>query len=233
MILDEQRSFAAAEGFLQIPGVERGTESFEVEIPQGLRLSLVDLATPEAATLSGADIEAMPARGATGRVRITVKWFHPKPMGNVTFRLRVYASPDGTPPPVTTHITEPGSHTRMRRLIDQDAPVDVAVSGPLVETFRNQVVARGGRIEEFATGQAHMPGLARPFLTGVEVAAIVAVSIALIAATCVALGFATFGAVLLIAMQKGYDIEDAGYKVAVGEGESRQEHEMVFNLRQP
>lgn len=233
MVLNETRRFAAPEGLLQIPGVESGTEVFDVDIPDGLQLSLIDLATPEAAAMSGAEIAERPERGATGRVRIAISWSHPKPMGQVTFQLRVYASPDGTPPPVKAPLTEPGSDARLRRLVDQNAPVDLAVTGPMAQAFHDQILQRGGRIEQLAGTSGQVPGMASPMLTGVEIAAIVAVSLAVIAAICIALGLATFGAVLLMAMQKGYDIEDAGYKVAVGEGESRQEHEMVFNIRKP
>ena len=65
------------------------------------------------------------------------------------------------------------------------------------------------------------------------IAAIVTISLAAIAATCILIGMATFAAVLFYAISRGYDIENAGYMVAVGEGESRQEHQMVFSLRQP
>jgi hypothetical protein len=145
----------------------------------------------------------------------------------VAFRLRVYASPDGTPPPVTAPITEPGAEHRLRALVEQDSPVDLAVSGPLVQVFHDQILDRGGEIRPIAQAQ----------LTGAEetaaIAAIVTISLAAIAATCIAIGMASFAAVLLYAISRGYDIENAGYKVAVGEGESRQEHQMVFSLRQP
>jgi hypothetical protein len=176
--------------------------------------------------LAGAEVENRPATGATGRISLRVRWSYPVPMGQVAFRLRVYASPEGKAPPVTVSVTEPGSDRRMRALFEQDGPVDLAVTGPLAEQFPDQVLARGGELTP----------LTRPSVTGVDdatVVAIVAVSIAVIAATCIALGLATFGAVLFFAMSKGYNVDDAGYTVAVGEGQSRQEHQMVFNIRQP
>ncbi|MCB1369847.1 MAG: hypothetical protein KDJ83_03070, partial [Rhodobacteraceae bacterium] len=226
LVLDVVRNLRAPEGLLQLPHMESGGETFDVEIPEGLRLSLVDLALTEAVPLAGAEVENRPAPGATGRLSLRVRWSYPVPMGQVAFRLRVYASPEGRPPPVRVSVTDPGSDKRMRALFEQDGPVDLAISGPLAEQFHDQVLARGGEIAP----------LARPSVTGVDdatVIAIVAVSIAVIAATCIALGLATFGAVLFFAMSKGYNIDDAGYKVAVGEGETRQEHEMVFNIRQP
>ncbi len=223
-MLDAERRFSAPEGLLQIPREERGVASYEVAIPAGLQLSLVDLATPEAVPLASARLEERPSRGATGRLRLRVAWSHPVPLGVVAFRLRVYASPDGTPPAVTAPITEPGAEHRLRVLVEQDSPVDLAVTGPLVQAFHDQILARGGRIEPLATQSELAAG---------TVAAIVAVSLAVIAATCIVIGMATFAAVLFFAISRGYDVEDAGYKVVVGQGDSRQEHQMVFNLRQP
>ncbi|MCL6285093.1 hypothetical protein M3P21_16305 [Ruegeria sp. 2012CJ41-6] len=229
VVLDEARSFAAPEGLFQIPRIESGEEVFEVDIPEGLQLSLIDLATPGASLAAGAEVVDRPARGATSRLRLLVRWSHPVPTGSLQFRLRVHASPDGTPPPVVTPLTEPGSHNRMRALIEQDAAVDLAIDGPVAETFRTQILERGGQFIGAET-QSH---LARPFDGGLSAGSIVLISLAVIAAVCVVVGFATFGAVLIIAMQKGYNIENAGYNVAVGEGASRQEHEMVFNIRKP
>lgn len=212
-----------------MPRMASGEETFSVTIPDGLQLSLVDLAVEEAGIASGAEVTSRPERGATGEVRFTVKWTHPIPAGSVRFRLNVYASPDGTPPPIITPITEPASHARMKLLVEQDAPVDVAIDGPIAQRFKTEIENRGGQLVRPQSAD----GLASPLVTGVEIAAFVGITLALIAATCVILGFATFGAVLLIAMQKGYNIDDAGYTTAVGEGDSRQEHKMVFNIRKP
>jgi len=213
--------------------VESGSESFEVTIPEGQRLSLVDLATPEASLLAGAVLEHRPQRGATGTLRLTVNWSHPVPAGNLTFRLRVYASADATPPPVTTPLTEPGSHDRLRALVEQDAPVDLSVGGPLVRVFQEQIVQRGGQIVGLNDGDRRVTRTMVVDGGVTEVMVIAGIVIAVLAAICIVVGFATFGAVLLIAMHKGYNVDNAGYQVAVGEGESRQEHKMVFNLRKP
>jgi hypothetical protein len=207
-----------------MPRMETGTEIFEIDIPEGHRLSLVDLEISEASQLAGAEILRRPPPGSVGRQQIELRWSYPVPLGNLTFRLRAHASPTGTPPPIRVGIVEPGSDKRMRLLFEQDVPVDLAVSGSMAETFRDQIVERGGRIEP----------LAAPMFTGAEETAIIlGISLAVIAAICVLVGLATFAAVLFFAMQKGYNIDDAGYKVAVGEGKSRQEHQMVFKIRQP
>lgn len=232
-MFEVERSFTAPEGLLQLPRVESGAEIFEVTIPEGLQLSLVDLATPEASAMASAELASRPARGATGRHSLRINWSHPVPMGAVRFRLRVYASPDGTPPPINVPITEPGVERRTRLLVEQDAPVDMAVEGPLVQVFHDQILARGGEIGPLQDPAA--AGLSRPFDAGVisGPTAAVIISLAVIAAICIAIGLAAFAAVLFFALSKGYNVENAGYTVAVGEGKSRQEHQMVFNLRQP
>lgn len=197
-------------------------------MPAGRRLALIDLASTDATPMAGAELRDPPPPGSTGRLRIRVAWSHPVPLGSVTFRLRVHASADGSAPPVTVPIGEPGADRRMRAIFEQEGKVDLAVAGPLAELFRDQILDRGGRLElpqDQDAGVVSVP-------TG-TVVAVVAISLAVIAAICIALGLAAFGAVLLFAMSKGYNIDDAGYKVAVGEGQSRQEHQMVFKIRQP
>ena len=210
----------------QLPRIESGSESFELVVPDGLRLSLVDLAVTDAVPLATAELVDPPAPGATGRHTVRVRWSHTVPLGRVAFRLTAYASPDGKAPAVTVGIAEPASDRRIRRLFEQDAAVDLAVTGDLARQFHDHVVDRGGSVTP----------LSRPMVAGVDdatIAAIVVVSLAVIAAICIALGLAVFGAVLFYGLSKGYNVDDAGYKVAVGQGDSRQEHQMVFKLRQP
>ncbi|MFV0385038.1 hypothetical protein, partial [Paracoccus sp. (in: a-proteobacteria)] len=72
-----------------MPRIDSGEESFDVTIPQGLRLALVDLALTEASIGAGAELATLPPRGTTGRLRLAVRWRHPVPAGALTFRLRV------------------------------------------------------------------------------------------------------------------------------------------------
>lgn len=190
-----------------------------------MRLSLVDLEQTEASQLAGAEIVDPPSPGATGRFTLRVKWSHPVPMGKVSFRVKAYASPDGKAPPISVGIAEPGSEKRMQLLVKQNAPIDLAIRGALAEKFRDKIVEKGGEITPLSTS---MDG----GLVSVPTATII-IGLAAVAAICILVGMVTFATVLIVAMQKGYNIDDAGYKVAVGQGKSRQEHEMVFNIRQP
>lgn len=223
VVLSKNAKYAAPDGLFQLPRLETGTEIFEVTIPEGYQLSLIDLSIPEATQLANAEIINRPAQGATGTFSVRIDWSHPVPLGTLTFNLKVYASPDGTPPPITVSLTEPGVNTRMRALFEQDSPVDLAIEGTLVQVFYDQIVARGGDIDPLPTTDTD-GGLS---------AGTIAITITVIAAVCIAIGLATFAAVLIFAIAKGYNIDNAGYKVAVGEGSTRQEHQMVFNIRQP
>jgi len=231
VVLSESRSFQAPRGLFQLPRMESGTTDYDVTIPEGYQLSLIDLSTPEATSLAGAEIENRPAMGATGRLKIRVNWSYPVPLGKLDYDLKIYASPDGVASPVTVSITEPGANTRMRALMEQDSPVDLAIEGSLVQVFYDQIIARGGEIDPIPTSDQDGGILAKT--AAAITAGGAAVLIAMIVATCVAIGFATFAAVLIFAIAKGYNIDNAGYKVAVGQGKSRQEHQMVFNIRQP
>ena len=226
LIFEETRRFAAPDGLLQFPRVETGTEVFDITVPDGLKLSLVDLATPQSSILAGAEVTDRPTRGVEGSQRVSVDWSYPVPTGSLEFTLRVYASPDGTPPAVTAPVNEPGSNKRLENLIAQNAPVDLAIQGPIAEQFKRQILDRGGQIIGRSDDQ-YARALVDPTTTSIIVA------IAVVAAVCIVLGFVVFGAVLFMAMEKGYNIDDAGYKVAVGEGQSRQEHQMVFKIRKP
>lgn len=224
-VLDETRRHAAQEGLFQVPRLETGTDTFEVDIPASRQLALIDLATTEDAPLASAEIAERPQAGATGRVTIRVRWSHPVPMGQIAYRLRVHASQDGRPPAVLVSVGEPAIERRLRALVEQDAPVDLAVTGPMAEAFHQQILERGGQVVPLARS---MDG---GVVSGPTAAVIV--SLAVIAAICVALGLAVLAGVVIFAISKGYNIDNAGYKVGVGEGASRQEHQMVFNIRQP
>jgi hypothetical protein len=49
----------------------------------------------------------------------------------------------------------------------------------------------------------------------------------------VALGLLTLGAIIKMALDKGYNIKDTKYKAGVGEGQLRQDHEIAFNIMRP
>jgi hypothetical protein len=224
-VLDATRNHVAPQGLFQLPRIESGTETFDFEIPAGLQLALIDIELTDSVPLASAELDGGPARGATGRQSVSVKWSHPVPLGKIAYRIKVYASSTGAPPPVTIGMTEPGVERRLRALVEQDVPIDLAVGGELAKRFHDEILSRGGQIIPLAKS---MDG---GIISGPTAAVII--GLAVIAAICIVVGMAVLAGVIFIAISKGYNIDDAGYKVAVGEGKSRQEHQMVFKIRQP
>jgi hypothetical protein len=60
-----------------------------------------------------------------------------------------------------------------------------------------------------------------------------ALGIAVIAAVVAGLGLFVLYDVLMKAMKRGYDLHDPKFRMAAGEGQVRQEHELAFILAQP
>ena len=104
-------------------------------------------------------------------------------------------------------------------LVDQDADLEMLVKGARAKMLYDAV--QKAQREQAQT----QPSEAILIISGL--------AIAVILAAVVMLGFMMLYAVLTQAMNKGYDVKDTKYKAVTGEGESRQEHEMLFNLTQP
>lgn len=215
-VLNETRSHEDPANFpINLPEPGSGTDQFSVTIPQGLQLAHVDIEFQDLTLLAKAGILSPPARGSTGNQRIHVRWSHP-PYGKVAYRLRVWASTDGTSQPVMVDHDETGFEIRSKLLLAQSVPVNARVVGQKAAMLNNAIEAQRGS----AAAQT------QELITA-------AVIIVLILAAVVVVGMIVLYAVLHKAMEDGYDVEDTKYKAAVGEGETRQEHEMVFNLRKP
>mgnify|MGYP000359391725 CR=1 FL=1 len=221
VVLDQPRRHEATGGMLQMPRIASGRDVFHLEWPPGSRGGVVDLEIVSSSPLASATLVERPRPGGSGRQRLVVEWRHPVPGGHVEYRVRALASGDDRPPVVSMPINTSGSPDRLRTLVEQGVPVDLTVDGPLAQAFHQHIVSRvGSHSASVRTLEAISAGT-------------IAVVIAIVIAVCVALGLAAFASVLIYAMSQGYDIEDAGYQVAVGEGASRQEHRMTFQLRPP
>ena len=228
IVLDEVRRYEdKKEGIINLPTPGSGEDVFTVQIPAGLQFAHADLIVEQASALAKAKIDDRPDRGATGRKEILVAWSHP-PWGNVRYRLQVHASPDGASPTVSIPVEEASAEERARLLIEQDVPFDAVLSGPIAQTFK-------GLLDKNAKEQGQP--LAKQQVTGVDdavvIGAVVTISLALIALTAIALGLIAFAALCYFAMEKGYNLEDTGYEVQTGEGESKQVHKLRFKVRKP
>ncbi|MBT8440052.1 MAG: N-acetylmuramoyl-L-alanine amidase, partial [Gammaproteobacteria bacterium] len=220
-VLEETREYEDPSNFpVNLPEPGRGEDSFNVTIPEGMQFAHVDVEFLELSTMAKAEVTHMPQRGATGSGRIVVQWSHP-PYGNVRYRVRAYVSLDGSSRTVRVLNESPGYDLRTKALIRQDVPVEYIVSGNKAKLL-NDAIQKLKREQ----GQAPAPAQSQAVIT-------TAVVIALIIAAVVVVGMIVLYVILHEAMERGYDIEDTKYKAEVGSGETRQEHELAFNLTKP
>jgi hypothetical protein len=173
---------------------------------------------------AGYKVEVMPAQGAQGRQTVRVSWWH-GPYGQIRYRLGVFASPDGSAGTEPLIYEAPGWEDEANSRLAQGLPVELAVRGDRAKLIYD------------AVRTAHPEAVAGPasaaLVAGVDDAVIIAViglAIVVVISLVIALGLGAFGYILTQAMNNGYDIKDSKYKAAAGQGDSRQEHEMVFNL---
>jgi hypothetical protein len=219
-ILNQVKAYEDPSNFpVNLPEMGSGEDRFEITIPEGQKFALVDVEYLEQSLLAKAEVIARPNRGATGTQEIVVRWSHP-PYGKIKYRLRAFASPSGRAAPIRVRDSDPGFDDRSKLLIDQDADLQMLVKGARAKLLYGAV-------------QKAQREKARTQPSEAKIIAITTISIVVILAAVVVIGFMTLYAVLKQAMDQGYDVKDTKYKAAVGEGETRQEHEMQFNLTKP
>ena len=213
---------------INLPEPGNGQDLHEFEIPDGLRFSRWEVEVIELSTGAGYAVNNPPEAGVTGRQMIQIDWSH-LPYGTVHYRLSVYASTDGRPSTARIVLDQEHWLSQAKDQVAQGVPIDVVIQGPKAKLLYEAI-----RERQADTGQGTMTEAF--YAPGTETAVIVAItsiSIALVLSLVVVIGMVTFALLLRDAMEKGYDIADTKYTVKTGEGESRQEHEMVFNLSRP
>lgn len=221
-ILNQIRDYEDPSNFpVNLPEAGEGVDQFTASIPEGLQFSYVDVEYLDQSPLAKAEVTARPQRGASGQQSISVTWSHP-PYGKIKYRVRAYASQGGHPAPVRITEGDPGFDDRTKLLVEQDVVIEMLVKGPRAKMLYD-AIQRANREQPSSESQVACAG-----------ACIVAgVVIVVVIAAVISLGFMVLYAILTEAMSKGYDIKDTKYKAAAGEGASRQEHEMIFNLTRP
>lgn len=221
-VAEERRIHRDPNNFpVNLPEPGSGTDRFRIHIPPGLRFALVDLDVGELSPLADLEITGIPALGAEGEVEIAVRWSH-APYGAVAYTLKVYANAEGRPPTVLLVDGSTGFAQRSKALIRQDAPVSVEVRGLKADALRVAV-------ERAAAPETPSRAMFEPVT--IAIVALGAIGIAALGAILIALGLFVFYSLVQQAMQKEYDIQDTGFKAGMGEGESRTEQAMVFNLK--
>jgi len=212
------------DGLINLPEAGNGQDQHDFDIPAGLMFSRWDVELLEMTLGAMCRVSNAPGAGETGPQSILVDWSY-LPYSKASYRLRAYASPDGRAAPATIVLDEPNWLERAQDQVGQGVPLNVAIRGQKAKVLYDALVQH--------QNQSEAQGVSRAFFAGVDDAVIIAiagVAIVVVLSIVVVTGMVTFGLLLKEAMDKGYDITDTRYTVATGEGESRQEHEMVFNL---
>lgn len=206
---------------INLPEPGNGRDAHRFSVPDGLKFSRWEVEVRASSAGAGYRVEQPPPRGARGRQSLGVAWWYP-PYGRMRYRLRAYASPggDGDAPPVV--FDSPGWVERATDQVTQGLPVELTVRGEKARLLHGALRRQRQPEARQQSGGTDIP------VASFEVATVIII-VAVIAAV-IALGMLTFGALLKMAMEKGYDVKDTKYKAAGGEGATRQEHEMVFNL---
>lgn len=174
-----------------IPEPGAGTDTHEFKVPSGQSYSHCKVESLSGHALSGYSIKTKPRRGAKGKRRIKIDWWH-APFGKVKYRLRAYSRRDrdsstAKPPAQKISFGAAGWVEEALAAAQQGLDFTIVVKGPLATELKGHV-------------QQHTAAFA-------VVTPTVAVTITLAAAFVLVTlaGFATIGAVLIVAMQSGYN----------------------------
>lgn len=206
---------------IDLPEFGGGTDIFPVEIPNGLKLSRWEVEVLESSTGARYKVVKFPSPKSEGKQEIHIEWNH-LPYGKIHYKLKVYASPDGSGTPEKIYFDSSGWMEKSKDRILQGIPFELAVKGEkakkIYEALRKKQSenARQSSYEDYSTAM---------FAPAIIIAGIIA--------AVIALGFLTLGAIIKMALDKGYDVKDTKYKAGAGEGQSRQEHEIAFNITRP
>lgn len=204
---------------INLPEPDSGVDTHPINIPANLKVSRWEVEILAETPGASYKVTSAPAGGATGQHRLQVSWSYP-PYGRIKYRLRVFASPDGSTEPATIIYDSPHWIQRAQDQIDQGVPVNLKVKGVKAKLIHEAIQRRQG---------IQTQGVARALIEPVTMTIAIVVIIAIV----VVIGMMLFAGLMRTAMDKGYDINDTRYSTDVGEGQHRQKHEMVFNLKRP
>lgn len=225
-ILDTTKAHQDPENQLvNLPEPGSGKDSMQAAVPEGLRFSYWDLEVLDATPAAECKVETSPARGATGKVEFRVRWSHP-PYGKVRYRLRAFASKDGSPAPARIVYGKPRLEQRTLSLIKQNVPLALTVRGEKAKQLYDAIKTVQKRDGKGAAESKAVYGEATEAITIITVTLVLGV----LFAACVLVGMFVLYSIVMEAMKRGYDVRDTKFKSGFGEGATRTDHELVFNL---
>lgn len=213
---------------IDLPEMGKGTDTISISIPQNLKFSRWEIEVLAMSTGAGYKVSQSPKAGAEGVHQITIDWWH-LPYGKINYKFKAYASRDGRSAATEKIVFDKaGWMENAKDQIAQGVPLQLAVKGDkaklIYEAIQKYQASQKGN-------QASADGVAIA-MEPITITVVILVGI-VIFGILVALGLFTLGAIIKMALDKGYNVKDTKYKAAVGEGQTKQEHEIAFNISKP
>ncbi|MBC7898742.1 MAG: N-acetylmuramoyl-L-alanine amidase [Saprospiraceae bacterium] len=230
-IVNVRKEHADPKNFpIDLPEPGKGTDSIKVNIPNGLKFSRWEVEILATSIGSGYEVAQSPQTGAEGSHKIDVEWWH-LPYGKFEYRLKAYASPDGKSSAVEKIVFDKaGWMEKAKDQVSQGQALQLAVKGEkakqIYEAIQKHQASQGKNAQQSSYGDIAIA------MEPITITVVVLVGI-VIFGILVALGLLTLGAIIKMALDKGYNIKDTKFKAGVGEGQLRQDHEIAFNLTKP
>lgn len=217
----EKRSHASSNDWNLLPG--GGTDTISFTVPSGERFTRysIDLLTPS--LTSGYEVVSAPKRGATGQQKMRIK-YHYAPFNKVSYRVRLYY---GKPGPVEIAVDSTDWLNRVKDAIAQKLEVRLAVHGAQARELYRQLLLLAPHdvivpadlfyepdesdnepdndvaIDQPQDGQQPIATLSEPVA--------VTITLGVLGALVIIAGFATIASVLMMAMHRGYAIDNAEF----------------------
>lgn len=213
---------------IDLPEMGKGTDTINISIPQNLKFSRWEVEITALSTGAGYEVSQAPKAGAGGVQQIAIDWHH-LPYGKISYKFKAYASLDGRSAATEKIVFDKaGWMEKAKDQIAQGVPLQLAVKGDkaklIYEAIQKYQASQKGK-------QAGAGGVAIA-MEPITITVVVLVGI-VIFGILVTLGLLTLGAIIKMALDKGYNVKDTKYKAAVGEGQTKQEHEIAFNITKP
>jgi len=211
---------------IDLPEPAKGTDVIKFTIPKGLKFSRWEVEVLATSAGAGYKVPDAPQLGIEGSHKISVDWWY-LPYGKINYKLKIFASPDGSTSGGKITFDSAGWMEKAKDQITQGVPLKLAVKGDKAKDIYNAM-------QKHQDAKTKPAGLddASVAMEPITITIVILVGV-VIFGILVALGLLTLGAIIKMALDKGYNVKDTKYKAGLGEGQLKQDHEIAFNLTRP
>ena len=190
--------------------------------------------------VSGYEVKSAPKKGSSGRQQFRIKWHH-APFNKVSYRLRAYS---GKPTPIEIVMDAHNWLNEVKDAIEQGLEIRLVVRGVQARNlYRQLLVAAPNDLfvpsdlffeqneisvsadDSSASDPENGTTAAAPAAEAVTIT----VTLAICATLVIMAGFATIAGVLMLAIQKGYNVETGQFEVDTPLGK----YKLGFKLTPP